>query len=239
MTLAHGSMFLILAFTIQSDIVPLPPLCHQLHQLLHYSLHSFRALLQRHSTPVQECAADYYSCKLKFSHDVCRCDEPCRQFSDCCAESNCSHNSSALEFTCVSTTIFDMQYVAYSYWMIDSCPRCKSESVINGAVDLCEAQSLSSPPVSDNRTGLVYRNKYCAQCHVVPEEEQIIWRSEWYCNDSLMMLYNTGIAKIDIRNSSVTLLQVGILCRTFKSYKFKCQIMRFKCDLHLPANTWD
>ena len=76
------------------------------------------------------------------------------------------------------------------YWMIASCPEDASdiESILNGIAHLYKAQTITIPPVSDNRTGLVYRNWYCAQCHGVPEKEQIVWPSMWRCEYRIFSL---------------------------------------------------
>ena len=140
------------------------------------------------NTSAVDCAVDYYTCRTSksFKHHVCRCDEQlCTQFGDCCAESNYTHNTTGPEFSCVSTTVLDEGREAVAYWMIASCPkRLPVSGPIKRLAELCEARSLSSPPISDTRTGLVYRNKYCAQCHGVPEKEQISWRSEWRCSNA-------------------------------------------------------
>ena len=118
-------------------------------------------------------------------------------FGDCCAVSQYKH-STTLEFDCVWTSVVDERRDT-GYWMIVSCPESQFFSeIIRGLADLCEAQSLSSPPISDNRTGLVYRNKYCAQCHGVPDREQISWPSEWRCNRAIQQAFDEGNATIDI-----------------------------------------
>ena len=126
--------------------------------------------------------------------------QSCQSAVFCCAESQYKHNTTGLEFACVSTSILNEERSVntIAYFMIASCPESQSDSEIpNGVAKLCEAQSLSSPPISDTRTGLVYRNKYCAQCHCVPEEEQISWQSQWRCNNSLYETFNEGNLTID------------------------------------------
>ena len=146
------------------------------------------------------CAGYNFTCS--FNRYVCQCDEQlCKQFGDCCAELQYTQSTTGPEFTCVSTSVLnegrDVSTVAY--FMIASCPESQSDSEIpKGLAELCEAQSLSSPPISDNKTGLVYRNKYCAQCHRVPESEQISWRSQWRCNSALRKAFDEGNATIDI-----------------------------------------
>ena len=147
------------------------------------------------------CEVDYFTCTSPFNVRICRCDKQlCTQFGDCCAESQYKHNTTGLEFACVSTSVLieKRSLSAAAFFMIASCPKGQSVSeVMNGVADLCKAQSLSSPPISDNRTGLIYRNKYCAQCHGVPDREQISWRSEWHCNNSLNETFNEGNLTID------------------------------------------
>ena len=147
------------------------------------------------------CEVDYFTCASPFNRRVCRCDEQlCTVFGDCCVESQYKHNTTGKEFACVSTSILNEERSVntIAYFMIASCPESQSDSEIpNGVAELCEAQSLSSPPISDNRTGLVYRNKYCAQCHGVLEKEQISWQSQWRCNNSLNETFNEGNLTID------------------------------------------
>ena len=151
------------------------------------------------NTSTVQCAFDYFTCNGFFISDACRCDEElCTLFGDCCAESQYTHNTTGPEFACVSTSVFEQAGDSITYWMVASCPRNASVSAImDGVINLCEAQSLTSPPVSDNRTGLVYRNRYCAQCHGVPDKQQMTWRSQWRCNDTLQETFNSGNSTID------------------------------------------
>ena len=71
--------------------------------------------------------------------------------------------------------------------------------------------ALSSPPISDNRTGLVYRNKYCAQCHGVPEKEQISWPSEWRCDYNLMNTAHSNDSILDLDDFLADVVGAGIL----------------------------
>ena len=137
------------------------------------------------------CLYEYrYSCQVK-TPIGCRCNESCQQFGDCCSDSNHVHNTNIPNFECVSDSVLNSGTAGRGvhYWMIASCPEDEPDSEVN----LCEAQSLSSPPVTDKRTGLVYRNVHCAQCNNVPDTEQIIWPSEWICSDYLLnTLLNSG-----------------------------------------------
>ena len=116
---------------------------------------------------------DSYSCQVE-KPIGCRCNESCQQFGDCCSDSNHVHNTNIPNFECVSDSVLNDSNAGEYYWMIASCPEDEPDSeVLNGVANLCEAQSLSSPTVTDKRTGLVYRNVHCAQCHGVPDKEQI------------------------------------------------------------------
>ena len=183
------------------------------------------------NTSTVDCKEDYYACKSSYNRYICRCDEQlCTQFGDCCAESNYTHNTTLdLEFVCVSTAIVNDGSESAAYWMIASCPESQSASevVIKGLSDLCEAQSLSSPPISDNRTGLVYRNKYCAQCHSVPEKEQIPWRSQWRCDNAIQDAFGEGNATIDIAQ---LLDSCVLLYYTQPSSLHRLQLLPRTCD---------
>ena len=168
-----------------------------------------------------DCPSEHlYSCQV-VNPDGCMCDELCPRFGDCCFDSKHVPNSenNIPNFECVSNVVLsergdrpdEMQY----FWMIASCPKDDTE-VPNGLRDLCEVQTLPSPPVSDNRTGLVYRNKHCAQCHGVPDREQMPWRSHWLCKNSLMNTFNTSGGRMDMEdlmaacNASVFMEPPGI-----------------------------
>ena len=146
-----------------------------------------------------------YSCPGLIVKPVgCRCDELCKRFGDCCSNSNYVHNANIPSFECVSNIVLnerkDREAGEQYYWMIASCPESESESdILNRIADLCKAHALSSPPVSDNSTGLVYRNKYCAQCHGVPDKELITWPSVWHCNITLTEAFISGSGTVDMR----------------------------------------
>ena len=150
------------------------------------------------------CYHEYsYSCKYYIRPVGCRCDELCKLFGDCCSDSVYVHNTNIPNFDCQPNIVLkeriDEEDELKYYWMIASCPKGKSDSeVTNNLADQCENQSLSNPPISDNRTGLVYRNKYCAQCHGVPDREQISWPSEWRCNSSLLESANSSGGIVDL-----------------------------------------
>ena len=152
---------------------------------------------------------DRYSCQVE-KPIGCRCNESCQQFGDCCSDSNHVHNTNIPNFECVSNLVLNDSNAGEYYWMIASCPEDEPDSeVLNGVANLCEAHALSSPPVTDNSTGLVYRNVHCAQCHGVPDKEQITWLSEWHCNDTLLNTLKSSGSTVDIEvllaacNSSV------------------------------------
>ena len=161
--------------------------------------------LQRssHNTSTVKCDEDYYTCRSFFTGDICRCDEElCTLFGDCCAESQYTHNTTGPEFACVSTSPRSIPETELlnttGYWMIASCPTDEAAPLSSLVSYPCEARSFPGPPVSDNRTGFVYRNRYCAQCHGVPNAEQITWRSEWRCDNTLQETLKSGNGTIDI-----------------------------------------
>ena len=98
----------------------------------------------------------------------------------------------------MSTSVQTTTQSDTAYWMVASCSEGELATELTGVADLCESESLTSPPVSDNRTGLVYRNKYCAQCYSVPDKEHVTWQSQWRCSDIIKRAFDEGNATIDI-----------------------------------------
>ena len=201
------------------------------------------------SSDLMSCSSEYlHSCQVA-DPEGCRCDELCSRFGDCCFDSKHVPNreNNVPNFECVSNVVLsergdrpdEMQY----FWMIASCPKDDTE-VPNGLRDLCEVQSLPSPPVSDNRTGLVYRNKHCAQCHGVPDREKMTWQSQWLCKNFLMNTINSSGGRIDIEdfmaacNASVFKEPPGIAGKDRHYPLRRCDgYIIYKCRPPLEANT--
>ena len=200
------------------------------------------------SSDLMSCSYEHlYSCQVA-SPEGCRCDELCPRFGDCCFDSKHVPNreNNVPNFECVSNVLSErgdrpdeMQY----FWMIASCPKDNTE-VPNGLRDLCEVQSLPSPPISDNRTGLVYRNKHCSQCHGVPDREQMAWQSRWLCKNSLMNTFNSSGGRMDMEdfmaacNASVFKEPPDIAGKDRHYPLRKCDgNIIYKCRPPLEANT--
>ena len=143
-------------------------------------------------TPPIVCGTDnLYSCQSQYTMR-CRCDVQCAQFGDCCFDSNHVQKTHIPNFACVSNFVMNEKKnedavlgELHYHWMIASCPRNEPDTETMCRVShLCEAQSLSTPPITDNRTGLVYRNKYCAQCHGVPDIGRVT------CTVTFILIYH-------------------------------------------------
>ena len=123
---------------------------------------------------------------------LCRCDENCSLYNDCCYDSNDSSSQNGVlkaadSLQCVKESRIIMSQPIY---MIRSCPKwfdneyirskcedlpteCDSEiihqSIENVIVDQMNSEDgpgISSVlPVTASKTGLLYKNLYCALCH--------------------------------------------------------------------------
>ena len=140
------------------------------------------------------------TCEGRTNVALCKCDQLCNFFGDCCIdapEATFTRQGTALKldsnFLCISTEVHKNSSAsegrAKHYWMIGQCPNTiKSlaegkieERLLKGNAMLCESDQFSSPPVTDSDTGLVYRNRYCASCHGIPEARWSPWSSVWEC----------------------------------------------------------
>ena len=136
------------------------------------------------------------SCPKSFDYIPCYCDPMCFWHRDCC-EDYSLHTLSSVDFTVLP----DNSHLECLQPCITLVPGCRSETYHmitkcchdwkmsvdteqNIVAQLCEDIPLvGSPPVTDNLTGIVYRNKYCAVCNNVPTAQLLAWPSKWSCDE--------------------------------------------------------
>ena len=113
---------------------------------------------------------------------ICRCDQVCNMFNDCCCESS-SSDGATTNFKCQSTYVDpNIPVIAENeaFLMISSCPGSWVNPENSTIESNCIQPSSPLPPVTDTSTGLVYRNEYCALCHNVAEIKA--WGSKLTCS---------------------------------------------------------
>ena len=143
-------------------------------------------------------------CTARTNLALCNCDQFCTFFGDCCIDAQATftrQEGAPLSFDsnvhCISTEIrkdktTSERQGAIHYWMIATCPNTEitinggqfEKRLLKGTALLCETDQFSSPPVTDSATGLLYKNRYCASCHGIPEVRWSPWSSSWECSES-------------------------------------------------------
>ena len=136
---------------------------------------------------------------------VIPCDEcdPVRGDGDCCHSGPspaCSsrQREDRLEgLQCRRTKNISLDYYfpdsveerAAYYWMISACPDSWLATTTSSQAAAIQSNCTSAtdllPPVSDNATGIVYRNEYCAVCNGV--ESAVRWRYGLGCTSWLQL----------------------------------------------------
>ena len=127
------------------------------------------------------------------SSAICKCDQLCHMFQDCCCPATGSQEESTtlsldegVKFECFSKFVSpDISVVSENeaFLMIASCPRRGSDLASERR---CVNSSSSLPPVTDLTTGLVYRNEHCALCN--GGTEVIAWGYQLMCTEYLVSL---------------------------------------------------
>ena len=125
-----------------------------------------------------------------FSEFSCFCDSMCLFFEDCCfdAKPNSSDlkpglNKSLLELAACKD-IKEINALSPLY-VIDKCPKSRPDDVTK---TLCERtdtvpeEMLLHTPVTGHKTGLLYRNMYCAMCH---DTDYLFWKHEIRCRTQI------------------------------------------------------
>ena len=133
----------------------------------------------------------------------CYCDQNCAFFNDCCYDNRTLNDSTRTEvsesFCCLTTAITGNSTKPTNYYkMIGNCPSkwISSPDVATTSRrvnELCEeTPTISEPPVTDKKTGIVYRNKYCGLCNNVTIDQLVQWSSQWSCDEGFKRLLNSS-----------------------------------------------
>ena len=155
---------------------------------------------------------------------LCKCDEHCQEFGDCCGENSPSSSFSTslfsslddrVKFACQSTfTNPNVQAIAENkaFLMISTCPSSWLDPESSAIESNCSTLSQSLPAVTDITTGLVYRNEYCAHCNRVPQ--LVAWPSRLVCSEVIYDLIMASTLSMAVDNDP------EILNRECKSCSF-------------------
>ena len=137
--------------------------------------------------PCQTCdALCYFNTSGIGGYAACRCDPGCEEYGDCCEtrppECAAPNTPSGRRYECVNVPKEDGS--PRSVWMVIGCPG--DWDSINGEGQFVLDSCLNGSqlfPVTDNDTGIVYRNTFCAMCHGV--QNLLTWRFTLMCDDML------------------------------------------------------
>ena len=166
---------------------------------------------QDNKTALEEISAIFDFCVSRgcdssssfFDKIPCYCDQHCRMFGDCChdnpSQSLPSSDDEALpnnlHFECTRTFFLvprcniDNSHNSYQRIYHKMVNQCETNWEVTQQVEklmvseLCKNSSLSTePPVTDIKTGVAYRNKYCGLCNNITIDQLVQWPSQWSCD---------------------------------------------------------
>lgn len=98
----------------------------------------------------------------------CLCDDSCIHFGDCCPESKQfdpnQQRTAEAKFSCLQLRQYNFN------WIVNKCPKDANPDVTQACeTEPAEWQIHSDPitymPVTNQVSGITYRNLNCAQCH--------------------------------------------------------------------------
>ena len=123
---------------------------------------------------------------------LCRCDEECRRFGDCCPRGcggTTSRSNEAFLLECRSTYL-DSGIVPgenEAFWMVSACPETWGDSLEETFIQgNCTDGPSNLAPVSDTTNGQIYKNEYCAVCNRAMGI--ISWNYQLVCSETLAAL---------------------------------------------------
>ena len=142
-------------------------------------------------------------------NSLCRCDEECVIYGDCCSDAPICDGTDAEENTanqldgllqCRSIHLEARTKPAWreSFWMVSACPADwltgRDDQILLDILNNCTNGRDSLPPVTDPDTGIVYKNEFCAVCHKVEIFQP--WEYSFYCSSMLQELLQSTDAEI-------------------------------------------
>ena len=126
----------------------------------------------------------------------CKCDAMCKLYGDCCVDPpECESSISDLkdlQFKLMEcNSLYHEMFASTSqetYWMVSRCPEQLS---VGNIINSCSTGSVA--PVSDEETGFIYRNEYCAVCNSA--NSIVRWPFTYTCNEGFRdLLSNESVA---------------------------------------------
>lgn len=95
-------------------------------------------------------------------YQYCQCDAQCSYYNDCCEDVKfTSDQTSSYEMECILLSTHHREY--YGYFGVTKCPKGFAG---NDIINKCESNTvLKFGPWVYNNDGIIFKNKYCAECH--------------------------------------------------------------------------
>ena len=111
---------------------------------------------------------------LKFARRKCQCDNMCHELGDCCWDATVSTthkytNEDAMPamMTCVALE------KSSAFWVVSNCPNNYRNKEMKAKCTKTQSTNANDPdlviPVLETKSGLIYQNRFCAECHGVVE----------------------------------------------------------------------
>ena len=154
---------------------------------------------------------------------LCRCDANCPTYGDCCSDRPKSDVETPLGrlagLQCRPTqNIFVPKSLSPAdtgnYWMVSTCSEdwpADGDGVRQDVTSGCANDSAVFPPVSDQSSGVVYKNEYCAVCNGARGVAQ--WNYALGCTGWLSrQIFLAGLGHIILEITTALLNRECIVC---------------------------
>ena len=115
----------------------------------------------------------------------CSCDDDCWELDNCCPDKELMIGPRPRILPCIDSYVkppsyYPAKYTGF-YRVIDSCPSSEDSANFNTKCSAENRTSLEDFVWVSDKTGKIYQNTHCAECHGV--KEKIPWQIETTCYD--------------------------------------------------------
>ena len=197
-------------------------------------------------------------------NSICRCDRDCAVYGDCCTDWPGCREPATLTAASAQSLVFQCRSILYldsnrtdndcffdrlfepslvpstreAFWMASECPEDWLTSTEEAAFveGNCTRGSSSLPPVSDNETGVVYANEYCAVCNGVHVDNIVPWSYRLSCNNVLSNMGSVFVNDLNLTmDNDLTQELIQEYCQPCSFVEPSTGLPARACYLHISS----
>ncbi|KAK3596922.1 hypothetical protein CHS0354_031699 [Potamilus streckersoni] len=130
----------------------------------------------------------------------CICSKICYPKDLCCLD----HPYKAVTYSCVNVVVYPYNArFKLEYNIVTTCELRGVSYAERCNMNMDTTLTTNDPIVTSVKSGLSYKNKYCASCHMEQEEDLISWELRLYCRQDIIKMAMTSKDIMSLMKSNI------------------------------------